>query len=153
MKRQLSLLREMSNILKKIFKRKTGNYWNNDMLTIPCPEEMFVSTELSSGFGRRLPCYDTDQCVIIVKEENGSRGKAEITDERKEGLSTELLEHSQHSVQPGSESKGKQKLRLEELKKKAPPGYKQFEFEAALRSLDVDEETALELWEDLFSKL
>ena len=121
------------------------------MLTIPCPEEIFASTELSSGFGRRLPCYNTDQCAIIVKEENASRGKAEITDERKEGLSTESLEHSQHSVQPDSESKGKQKLRVEELKKKAPPGYKQFE--AALRSLDVDEETALELWEDLFSKL
>ena len=121
------------------------------MLTIPCPEEIFASTELSSGFGRRLPCYNTDQCAIIVKEENSSPGKAEITDERKEGLLTESLEPSKHLVQPDSESKGKQKLRLEELKKKAPPGYKQFE--AALRSLDVDEETALELWEDLFSKL
>ena len=88
--------------------------------------------------------------MIIVKEENASR-EAEITDERKEGLSTDSQEPSQNSVQPDSESKGKQKLRLEELKKKAPPGYKQFE--AALRSLDVDEETALELWEDLFSKL
>ena len=42
-------------------------------------------------------------------------------------------------------------MRLEELKKKAPHGYKKFE--AALRSLDVDEETALQMWEDLFSKL
>ena len=105
------------------------------MLTIPFPEGMFASTELSSGFGRGLPCYSTDQCVIILKKENASREKAEITDERKEGLSTESLEPSKHSVQPGSESKDKQKLRLEELKKKAPPGYKQFE--TALRSLDV----------------
>ena len=105
------------------------------MLTIPFPEGMFASTELSSGFGRGLPCYSTDQCAIILKEENASREKAEITDERKEGLWTESLEPSKHSVQPGSESKDKQKLRLEELKKKAPPGYKQFE--TALRSLDV----------------
>ena len=144
----------MFKILRRIFQHKKRNFrtsLDRDTFTIPCPEEMFASTELPSGFERSLSCYNTDLCVIIAKEENASRGKAEITDVRKEGLSTESLEHSQHSVQPGSESKSKQKLSLEELKKKAPPGYKQFE--AALRSLDVDQETALELWEDLFSKL
>lgn len=45
----------------------------------------------------------------------------------------------------------KKKLTLEELKKLSPPGYK--EFEAAVGSKDLDEETALQLWEDIFKSL
>ena len=114
------------------------------MFTIPCPDEMFISTELSSGFGRRLPCYNTDQCVIIVKKENAS-GIAKITDGHEE---YSLPKHRQHSVPLGCEGKDKHKLTLEELKKKFPPEYKKFE--AVLRSQALDEETALQLWEDVF---
>ena len=39
------------------------------MFLIPCPEEAYIFTELSSGLGRRLPCYNTNQYVIIVREE------------------------------------------------------------------------------------
>ena len=45
----------------------------------------------------------------------------------------------------------KKKLTLEELKKLSPPGYK--EFEAAVGSKDLDEQTALQLWEDIFKPL
>ena len=42
-------------------------------------------------------------------------------------------------------------MTLEELKKLSPLGYK--EFEAAVGSRDLDEETALQLWEDIFKSL
>ena len=42
------------------------------MLIIPCPKEVSVSTELNSGLGRRLPCYDINESVIIVKDEEKS---------------------------------------------------------------------------------
>ena len=40
-----------------------------EMFSIPCPEEVYIFTELSSGLGRRLPCYNTNQYVTIVREE------------------------------------------------------------------------------------
>ena len=106
----------MFDFLRRIFRRKESSYWRRDMFTIPCPDEMFISTELSSGFGRRLPCYNTDQCVIIVKKENAS-GIAKITDGHEE---YSLPKHRQHSVPLGCEGKDKHKLTLEELKKKFP---------------------------------
>ena len=42
-------------------------------------------------------------------------------------------------------------MTLAELKKLSPPGYK--EFEAAVGSKDLDEQTALQLWEDIFKPL
>ena len=70
------------------------------MFTIPCPDDFFISTELSSGLGRRLPCYNTEQCVIIVKEENTSAAIEEIGDEQEENSSTEASKHNRHSVHP-----------------------------------------------------
>ena len=125
------------------------------MFTIPCPDEVFISTELSSGLGRRLPCYNTEQCVIIVKEENTSAAVKEIADEHEENSSTEASKHgSQHSAHPGyhHHSKGRQKLTLEELKKKSRPGYKEFEAALGSKLKDLDEKTALQLWEDIFKR-
>ena len=39
------------------------------MFSRPCPEDVNICTELSSGLGRRLPCYSTNQHIIIVREE------------------------------------------------------------------------------------
>ena len=39
------------------------------MFSIPCPEEVYIFTELSRGLGRRLPCYNTNQYAIIEREE------------------------------------------------------------------------------------
>ena len=76
----------MFDFIRRIFccDRK-NSHWQRDMFTIPCPEEVDISTELSSGLGRRLPCYNTSQCAIVVKKENRA-DMPEITDERlKEG--------------------------------------------------------------------
>ena len=121
------------------------------MFTIPCPDEVFISTELSSGFGRRLPCYNTDQCVIMVKEESAP-DIAKITHDPVENSSQpKAREHVQNSPHSSYKSSGEHKWTLEELKKKSPPGYKKFE--AALGSQDLDEKTALQLWEDIFKPL
>ena len=45
----------------------------------------------------------------------------------------------------------KKKLSLAELKKISPPGFQ--EFEAAIAWQELDEETALLLWEDIFKPL
>ena len=42
-------------------------------------------------------------------------------------------------------------LTLEDLKRRRPLGFQKFE--ASLASLDLDEEIALELWEDIFKPL
>ena len=113
------------------------------MFNIPCPEEVVISTELSSGLGRRLPCYNTSQCAIVFKKENRA-------DERLKDGSTKNKTCSGQSV-ACEESQGEKKLTLEELMKLSPPGYK--EFEAAVGSKDLNEETALQLWEDIFKSL
>ena len=120
------------------------------MFTIPCPEEVVISAELSSGLGRRLLCYNTSQCVIVVKKENRA-DVPEITDDRLKEGSTKNKKCSGQSVACEENQGEKKKLTLEELKKLSPPGYK--EFEAAVGSKDLDEETALQLWEDIFKSL
>ena len=120
------------------------------MFTIPCPEEVVISTELSSGLGRRLPCYSTSQCVIVFKKEDRA-DMPEITDGRLKESSRKNKKCSARSVACEESQGEKKKLTLEELKKLSPPGYKAFE--AAVGSKDVDEETALQLWEDIFKPL
>lgn len=39
------------------------------MFSWPCPEDVNICTELSGGLGQRLPCYSTNQHIIIVREE------------------------------------------------------------------------------------
>ena len=38
------------------------------MFSWPCPG-VYICTELSNGLGRRLPCYSTNQHIIVVREE------------------------------------------------------------------------------------
>ena len=59
------------------------------MLSWLCPEEVNICTELSSGRGRRLPCYNTNQHIIIVREEI-SLNLPEQQDDTVEGNGTEL---------------------------------------------------------------
>ena len=74
------------------------------MFTIPCPDEVFISTELSSGFGQRLPCYNIDKCVIKVKEENAS-AIAKISYDYEESSSSETPKDSQHLTRCGGENR------------------------------------------------
>ena len=122
------------------------------MSGIPCPKEVFIFTELSSGLGQRLPCYSISGNVIIVRDQ----GKGNIVakgdyDERNSGLKTNP-EH-RCSVKFGDKNQAtEKKLTLEELRTRRPaPGFK--EFEAALGSQNLDEEVALQLWEDIFKPL
>ena len=85
----------------------------------------------------------------MVKKENRA-DVPEITDERLKDGSTKNKKCSGQSV-ACEESQGEKKLTLEELMKLSPPGYK--EFEAAVGSKDLNEETALQLWEDIFKSL
>lgn len=86
---------------------------------------------------------------IVVKKENRA-DVPEITDERLKDGSTKNKKCSGQSV-AFEESQGEKKLTLKELMKLSPPGYK--EFEAAVGSKDLNEETALQLWEDIFKSL
>ena len=145
-----TLQQSMFDFIRRIFCcGRKNNHWQQDMFTIPCPEEVVISTELSSGLGRRLPCYNTSQCAIVFKKENRA-DMPEITDERLKDGSTKNKTCSGQSV-ACEESQGEKKLTLEELMKLSPPGYK--EFEAAVGSKDLNEETALQLWEDIFKSL
>ena len=56
--------------------------------------------------------------------------------------------YDRNSPEHQDESREKLRFILEELKRKQPPGYE--EFEAAVESKGMDEETALQLWEDIF---
>ena len=123
------------------------------MFTIPCPEEVVITTEVSRGLGRRLSCYSTSQIVIVVKQENRADTPEipDITHKRQQKSSTKKENSSGQSVACEENQERKKKLTLEELKKLSPPGYK--EFEAAVGSKDLDEQTALQLWEDIFKPL
>ena len=70
--KQLIMVHKMWSRVKNIFKRKESNYWSRHIFSIPCPEEVYICTELTSGLGRRLPCYNTNQHIIIVREEISS---------------------------------------------------------------------------------
>ena len=78
-----TLQQSIFDFIRRIFccVRK-NNHWQRDMLTIPCPEEVVISAELSSGLGRRLPCANVRSWS---RKKTGLRCP-EITDERlKEG--------------------------------------------------------------------
>lgn len=139
---------KMFNIFKKRFGREESKCWRRDMFTIPCPDEVIMTSEISSGLGRRVPCSNTDQCVIVVRKNKSAI--ADTADEHEE-IATNQETHSKQTVEQGDRQCGRQKVTLEELKRTSSPGYKRFE--AAIGSQDLDEETALLLWEDIFKPL
>ena len=67
------------------------------------------------------------------------------------GTSWAKAQTSPQSLQPRLQIQPKKKLSLAELKKISPPGFQ--EFEAAIAWQELDEETALLLWEDIFKPL
>ena len=134
---------KMFNIFKKRFGREESKCWRR-----PCPDEVIMTSEISSGLGRRVACPNTDQCVIFVRKNKSAM--ADTADEHEEIASNQET-HSKQTVEQGDRQWGRQKVTLEELKSTSPPGYKRFE--AAIGSQDLDEETALLLWEDIFKPL
>lgn len=104
------------------------------MFVIPSPEEVVMSTELTSGLGRKLPSFFTVENVVIVKDESTVHLADHYDSEKK-------TNEKHHSVKTMCKSQAKKKLTLQELKKKSPPGYA--EFEAAIGSKGLNVETAL----------
>ena len=143
----------MFDFMKRIFCSQKNDHWQRDMFTIPYLEEVVITTELSRGLGRRLSCYSMSQTVIVVKQESRADIPEipEITRKRQQKSSTRNESSSGQSVACEENQGKKKKLTLAELKKLSPPGYK--EFEAAVGSKDLDEQTALQLWEDIFKPL
>lgn len=120
------------------------------MLIIPRPNEVTISIEFTRGLGRRLPCYDLSENVIIVKAEGKSitagtsssdEGSLQLKEKSERGLMTPVDKN------PPAE----RKETLMKLRKRRPSGFK--EFEIALGSQDLEEEVALQLWEDIFKPL
>lgn len=112
------------------------------MLIIPRPNEVTISTEFTRGLGRRLPCYDLSENVIIVKAEGKSisagtggsdEGSLQLKEKSERGLMTPVDKN------PPAE----RKETLMELRKRRSSGFK--EFEIALGSQDLEEEVALQL--------
>lgn len=105
----------------------------------------FPFTETFRGFGRKSAYFNT------------SKGGAEKipqkadTNAQEETTSWAKAQTSPQSLQPRLQIQPKKKLSLAELKKISPPGFQ--EFEAAITWQELDEETALLLWEDIFKPL
>ena len=120
------------------------------MLIIPRPNEVTISTEFTRGLGRRLPCYDLSENVIIVKAEGKSISAG--TGGSDEG-SLQLKEKSERCLMTPVDKNppAERKETLMELRKRRLSGFK--EFEIALGSQDLEEEVALQLWEDIFKPL
>lgn len=78
------------DFIKRIFRCQKDDHWQRDKFTIPCPEEVVITTELSRGLGGRLSCYSTSQTVIVVKQENRANMPEipEITHKRQQKIST-----------------------------------------------------------------
>lgn len=71
--------------------------------------------------------------------------------ERQEGFFASHGADKHHIQSSVDGSTMKKRKSLSELKMESPPGFKYFEFKVDLQALD--EETALELWEDIFKPL
>ena len=136
----------MADFLIRLFKRNNCKKLSRDGLSaIPCEEEPLKSTGVLSGLGQRLPCYETNANVAIVKDERKSYIAA------KDGYQEGDLEQKTNKKHPGGGNQAKHKVTLDDLRSTRPPGFQKFE--DALGSQDLDEEVALQLWEDIFKPL
>lgn len=133
----------MPLFLNKVFKRKERHDRSRDERVFPYPKKS-PFTEIFRGFGRKSPYFNTSegsvQKISQIADINGHVG-----------TSWKKAHSSPQSFQPRCEIQPKKMLSLEELKKTSPPGFE--EFEAAFASTELDEETALLLWEDIFKPL
>lgn len=135
------------SLLKKLPKPKESSCQSRGEPVKPCPDTA-LSTEKFRRFGRVPPCFKERDSRVIVNEETTSK----ITDiDGNEAKSRMTAKKSQHSLKPRCENPAKQKLSLEDLKRTSPPGFE--EFEAAVAWKELDEETALMLWEDIFKPI
>ena len=82
-----------------------------------------------------------------------AKRKEKGSSNHKEQAKRQIQEDRQSSVENARRS-GKERLKrktLKELQKECPPGFRKFELEVGWQS--IDEEIALQLWEDVFKPL
>ena len=105
----------------------------------------FPFTETFCGFGRKSAYFNTSK--------GGAEEITQIADTNGQEVTTSWTkaQTSPQSLQPTLQIQPKKKLSLAELKKISPPGFQ--EFEAAIAWQELDEETALLLWENIFKPL
>ena len=133
----------MSSLLRKLFKSKNKENMTGRMRTIASDQEFLGPSQKRNGLNKQSSVHETSGRFIVV-EEGGNSYLVEKEESQEEDR--DLRTNQNHS---GDDSQAV--LTLEDLKRRRPPGFQKFE--ASLASLDLDEEIALELWEDIFKPL
>ena len=114
---------------------------------------MATSTELepATGCGESLPfCKTQDEKGQTIAVESKRRSSATIINEQTRKTSKFLKINKKTDLTQLGFGNSK-KLSLKDLQIKRPPGYKRFQ--AAVDWSNLDEETALQLWLDIFKPL
>ena len=133
----------MSSLLTKLFKSKNKENMTGGMRTIASDQEFLGPSQKRNGLNKQSSVHETSGRFIVV-EEGGNSYLVEKEESQEEDR--DLRTNQNHS---GDDSQAV--LTLEDLKTRRPPGFQKFE--ASLASLDLDDEIALRLWEDIFKPL
>lgn len=133
----------MSSLLRKLFKSKNKENMTGGMRTIASDQEFLGPSQKRNGLNKQSSVHETSGRFIVV-EEGGNSYLVEKEESQEEDR--DLRTNQKRS---GDDSQAV--LTLEDLKRRRPPGFQKFE--ASLASLDLDDEIALQLWEDIFKPL
>ena len=121
----------MARLYRKLLKSKHDKKITGGLFDTPSEEKLF-------GSSKQWNDHNVNSCFLIVKESGNSYvvGKDQFEKKTDQGHNRE---------------RGETKLTLKDLKKARPPGF--WKFETSLGSVNLDEELALQLWEDIFKPL
>lgn len=121
----------MARLYRKLLKSKHDKKITGGLFDTPSEEKLFGSSKLWND-------HKTNSCFLIVKESGKSYvvGKDQFEKKTDQGHNGE---------------RGETELTLKDLKKARPPGFRKFE--TSLGSVNLDEQLALQLWEDIFKPL
>lgn len=121
----------MARLYRKLLKSKHDKKITGGLFDTPSEEKLF-------GSSKHWNDHNVNSCFLIVKESGNSYvvGKDQFEKKTDQGHNGE---------------RGETELTLKDLKKARPPGFRKFE--TSLGSVKLDEELALQLWEDIFKPL
>ena len=121
----------MARLYRKLLKSKHDKKITGGLFDTPSEQKLF-------GSSKHWNDHNANSCFLIVKESGNSYviGKDQFEKKTDQGHNGE---------------RGETELTLKDLKKARPPGFRKFE--TSLGSVKLDEELALQLWEDIFKPL
>ena len=121
----------MARLYRKLLKSKHDKKITGGLFDTPSEEKLF-------GSSKHWNDHNVNSCFLIVKESGNSYvvGKDQFEKKTDQGHNGE---------------RGETELTLKDLKKARPPGFRKFE--TSLGSVKLDDELALQLWEDIFKPL